>query len=404
MQRNEPLGYIIYSQLQKLIMTLMSNIIKKKVESESEKEIFELNSKVFDDNIIEKVLNDSTKGLELADIQCGVNTKKAIESLPIKDQPHVIIEMRKFYKIAITHINKNICNRSFLKSLKCIAPDNIKKSESLNYIVEISNTLPLYDIDTDLLTCEWKLLQMDEDVVFSLKEKERIDSYWDKIFNLNFENNPRYPTITRVIKAALALPHGSADVERGFSASALHLSEDRANMSERTLNARMIINDAMKKYDNLAHKVPITKQLLKLGQSAYRSYQMYLEEQKKAETEKHRLETLKAEEKEKELMILNKLKTEMKDIDSLKEELEKAKNKYAEAQENVSAMESFLYIKKNIKDKPAVLSQYMTSILNLKKKEKKHRDEVDKLNDLIIKRNTEALKLAVKKRSNNIEE
>lgn len=57
--------------------------------------------------------------------------------------------------------------------------------------------MPIYDIDYDALTCEWRLLQFDDEVNFKLNEKERIDDYWNKIFSLNEElyHSERYPLI-----------------------------------------------------------------------------------------------------------------------------------------------------------------------------------------------------------------
>ena len=79
--------------------------------------------------------------------------------------------------------------------------------------------LPLTDIDRDIFSSEWQLLQIDTDVSFVLKENQRIDEYWSIIFSLRNPPSLRYPVISRVVKAALSLTHGSADVERGFSES-----------------------------------------------------------------------------------------------------------------------------------------------------------------------------------------
>jgi hypothetical protein len=52
-------------------------------------------------------------------------------------------------------------------------------------------------------------------------------------------NLPKYPNLSVVVKAALSLARGSADVERGISRSGKVLSDDKVNMSCRTLNAKL---------------------------------------------------------------------------------------------------------------------------------------------------------------------
>ena len=52
-------------------------------------------------------------------------------------------------------------------------------------------------------------------------------------------------------------------------------------MHERTLNSKLIVSDAMRKYNHEAYKVPITDELIKLGHGAYRTYQNFLDEQKR---------------------------------------------------------------------------------------------------------------------------
>ena len=59
------------------------------------------------------------------------------------------------------------------------------------------------------------------------------------------------------------------------------MPDNSTRMNLRMLDAKIIIADAIKRYDSLTYKVPITGELIKLGNNAYRSYQIYLDEQKK---------------------------------------------------------------------------------------------------------------------------
>ena len=73
-------------------------------------------------------------------------------------------------------------------------------------------------------------------------------------------------------------------------------------MDERRFNAQCAILDGLKMYDNKSYKVPTTSKLLRLAQDAHRSYQIYLEDQKREEDEmkkqKEKDEKILAKEKE----------------------------------------------------------------------------------------------------------
>lgn len=133
--------------------------------------------------------------------------------------------VKTFYITTIKYMLEKIINLKILKNFECLSPQNIKSANSIILIVEIANLLPLINIDTDILSHKWKLLQIDSKVSFVLKKNKRIDEYWNVIFLLKNESNPRYPITAYVVKAALSLTHGSADVEQGLSLSNRRQSE-----------------------------------------------------------------------------------------------------------------------------------------------------------------------------------
>lgn len=122
-----------------------------------------------------------------------------------------------------------------------------------------------------------------------------------------------------VVKASLALSHGNAEVERGFSRSGRVLTDDRSALSVRSLNAILNVANGLKMVDNKPHLIPITKELIEAARVAYKSYQTYLEEEKlkseKAEKEKKAAKEAQALEAEK-LQALEKSKMEMSNLES----------------------------------------------------------------------------------------
>ena len=160
-----------------------------------------------------------------------------IETLPKKEKLTLMTEIKQFYVTAIKHITKKIPSLKTLKYFQCLSPENIKNPASESYISKIEKLLPLYDLDVDILSCEWRLLQFNDTIRFSLNKYERVDSYWNNIFTLQDQPNPRYRLLKRVVQNALALSQRNAAIQRGFSKSSKLLTEDKSIMTERTLNA-----------------------------------------------------------------------------------------------------------------------------------------------------------------------
>ena len=55
-------------------------------------------------------------------------------------------------------------------------------------------------------------------LLISNKERCRIDHYWRNIFSIKMEDgNIKNKCLSELVKSALILPHGNADVERSLS-------------------------------------------------------------------------------------------------------------------------------------------------------------------------------------------
>lgn len=109
----------------------------------------------------------------------------------------------------------------------------------------------------------------------------------------------------------LAISHGNADAERGFSDSGHYLTEDRSAISERTLSAIMTIKDTLKKdYGNKPELVLIPDRLITLARTAHRSYQEHLDIERKLklkeEEEKQKALEERMREKEKKMEMEKK--------------------------------------------------------------------------------------------------
>ena len=107
--------------------------------------------------------------------------------------------------------------------------------------------------------------------------------------------------LPELVKSALILPHGNADVKRSLSVNTRFVTEDRPHIGEATMCAIRTVKDAVEFFDpliNQPQKVPLTRELLRSGKMAYASYRQRLDSVKE-EKERHlkQQELAKAEKK-----------------------------------------------------------------------------------------------------------
>lgn len=203
------------------------------------------------------------------------------------------------------------------------------------------------------------------------------------------------------MKASLSLSHGNSDVERGFSISRRVLPEEKASMSERCLDARLIIKDSLKKYGTVA-QVPVTKKMLNLAYSARRSYEIYLEEQKKLkeaqvkrekeEEEKLKQEMLKTEKFSQQKERIEQLESKAKIITQEKKEAQKSSDGlFKEAHERLKTA-----IQKNDLVQIKIAQGMLEGVEKLREKEREHDEKEAKLIKIVNKRKSSIINSFVK--------
>ncbi|KAJ8672129.1 hypothetical protein QAD02_003388 [Eretmocerus hayati] len=303
MQKSEPLIHKLHTQLHKLVYTLST--------------LF-LHESAIPKNVLSASLKDSLENrdhlLDSQQIKCGSACSKSVESMSNEKKLVFLNGAKACFPLMVGYLLFKVKDLSNLKYFECLAPEKIRNARSGEYICRIANLLPLDCVDTNDLSIEWNLLQVDDDVTYSLKPEQRIDCYWYEIFCLKSENVPRYPNITHVVKAALSLVHGSADVERGFSKSGKILTKDKTKMCERTLNAKLAIAEGLKQYDMKSWKVPMTSDLLLRARKAHSSYVLRREQEKKEAEEKAKKRKIDSAMQEEHELALRRMKTEVENI------------------------------------------------------------------------------------------
>ena len=122
----------------------------------------------------------------------------------------------------------------------------------------------------------------------------------------------KYRCLPELVKSALILPHGNADVERSLSVKTSVVSEDIPHIGEATVCAIRTVKDAVKFFypvSNQPQKVPLTRELLRSAKLAYASYRQRLDRDKEEkEGQLKQQELAKAEKKRLERERRTKIK------------------------------------------------------------------------------------------------
>ena len=99
----------------------------------------------------------------------------------------------------------------------------------------------------------------------------------------------KYPTLGKIVRACLALPHGNADVERSFSINKNAVTDSCFKLDEQTINAIRTTKDGIKHSGGSATAIPVNQEMIKRARASNHHYKAYLEKQKKLEEEKNQV-------------------------------------------------------------------------------------------------------------------
>jgi hypothetical protein len=164
-------------------------------------------------------------------------------------------------------------NNSFLRDVQILHP-SFKSAQYTDEIVRIARAIPglLTDREIDYTRDEWLHYSLDNiDEKWYVKEKKkddsgsecityhRIDYYWNKVLGITTtDGRSKYPTLGKLIKNVLIIPHGNADIERGFSINENLVPQNRSNLSDTSINGLRSTYDGIKFAGNGAsHKARI---------------------------------------------------------------------------------------------------------------------------------------------------
>ena len=263
------------------------------------------------------------------ELEIGEQTRREIGKFSEEKQKKFVLEAKSFLIAVTKHlVNKLPLDNIILRTSKVLKPDARSEDWTLKAIKILAKKLNV-SVDLDKLADEWKLYQLEtipEDWYREFEEPQkfiRVDHFWRKVDDLkDVMGERKFPSIMKVVKAALILGHGNAEVERGFSESGKSVTDERVRLSEASVNGIRATNDGLKAFKGPG-SVPITKQLLQLGRSAHAHYVMRLDKERKEKEEAQNQLILQREQALQMEAQEQQLAKEKNDLQSKEKELER---------------------------------------------------------------------------------
>ena len=291
-QREGPLIHMLYLALNNLVRTLMLRFVNTAV----------VGTKMASDLVAIDV-NDVKNLRTLEDMEIGEATRNSLSKLKPEKHKGILLDIRKFLSTAVQYLQTKLpLTNDTLRNLQCLQPTARSKPESETFIRRLATKLRqvISQEEVSVVTDEWKLYSVDdiprswycvedsaEDVscgACNERPDMSVDQYWAKVLAMRTAaGDLKYKTLSKVVMASLALSHGNADAERGFSTNKNVVTADRARLCEGTINAVRLVKDTMRCHGGLATKMSVTPALVKRAQDAYRRYKEHLEEEQRNE-------------------------------------------------------------------------------------------------------------------------
>ena len=179
-----------------------------------------------------------------------------------------------------------------LKSLSCLLPDQGNSSSSK--IAVVASELPCCNEgEISSVLDEWKVYQeldIPEDwKVTKEGTNAQVDIYWAKVLGVKDPfGQPRFKTLSKVVKCALTLSHGIADTERSLSQNKKVVTKEKSSMLHYITHYRedTNCNSPNKRCCGHPTNIVLTQPLLDCCGSAHKVYKAALEETKEKERKK----------------------------------------------------------------------------------------------------------------------
>ncbi|CAF4175373.1 unnamed protein product, partial [Rotaria magnacalcarata] len=238
---------------------------------------------LIDHKLSEKQMNDKQ-------MKIGEETRKSLALLSKEEKETFFRDVRNIFQSIASYLKLNLpLNNLFLRDLKILGPSYRSDNQGIDTIIRIGRFIPglLSSNEIDLLSDEWLMYSIetiDDSWIIKRKyngldgqeyiEHHEVDFYWHKVLSIvQINGYPKYPILSKLVKNIFIISHGNADVERGFSANANFLTEDRTLLLEKSINGLRAIYDGVEFLGaGSVHKVQVSTDMIRAVQKSAASY------------------------------------------------------------------------------------------------------------------------------------
>jgi len=267
-QREGPLIHTLYFALNDLVRTLMIQFVNIAV----------VGTKMAGD-LVAIYVNDIKNLQTLHNMEIGKAIRHSLYRIKKKQQKGVLLDMRKFLLTTVQYLQTKLpLTNSTLHDLQCIQPTARNKPESEFTIRRIARKLPhvILPEEVSAVTDKWKAYSVDDiprswycveesaedancDAANERPSVYPVDQYWAKVLAMRTAaGDLKYKTLGKAVMASLALSHGNADAERGFSTNKKVVTADRSRSCEGTINAVRLLKDVLRCHRGLSTMMSVT--------------------------------------------------------------------------------------------------------------------------------------------------
>lgn len=361
-QMSEPMIHLLYPKMVSLVKLVASKICKN-IKNDIALSFEDSNIKTNAEIVVSNKIDETIKNLKFNELK---------RQLFIQNYKSHFVNAGKYL------VEKTNCNLPVLEGFQCLDPEKLNDKNSLKYVKSILKLLPESFFIEDKILDEYRLLQLQKINTESPQYKySRIDDFWAVCLN-----NNRFPSLSKFIKSVICVSHGQGDVERRFSNSGNVLTNEKTNMSIRTLNARLNAVDGIKRF---VLKRKFDKHFLNMANCARSNYRLYLEDEKNKKViadEQSKKEKEQTEQEKNKLKRIKEMEHSVKNYDTQIKEREVtlgAQQKLTDAMLSEATEKLSACISKNDLIGAKVAQALYNSALKEREKEKMEMDSINKL-------------------------
>lgn len=258
-QGTEPLLHILYDEMVMLLKKILGRFLRT--------EVFQAKS----GSQLAFIDVESSRNWK-QHVEVGADTEEAIKTWTAAEKAVFRLGARSFYITCSKYLMAKLpLENQMLQHVRCLHPSNHSAESSRDSFRYLAKCAPQVVQPAEVSSL------LDELTVLNLNQLHAgsdmpLDKYWHQVFIMkDGQGGPKYPLLSKLVKALLSLPHGNGDVERGFSENSRVL-HDRSNPSLSSVNGIRHIMSYSKRFDSDPCSFPVNSDVIKAVKGASRRY------------------------------------------------------------------------------------------------------------------------------------